>query len=84
MGRDRRRARKKQRATRPKLPAQQPRAAAGVTAPSSAHKVPTVPRGPAVARLPVLANANLAADLRRIGIVTGVLLVLLIVIWLVL
>lgn len=81
----------RQPAAAPQAPAQSASNAEGTPLPSRAEpsqRAPaparTMPRPGAPSRQLLLGNPHLGKDLRRIGIVTAVLLVLLIVLWLVL
>ena len=67
---------------------QEPNSGRAPARPSVSSKGPAwarpAPRMGTAAKLPVLANPHLGRDLRNIGIVTALLVVLLIVLWLVL
>ncbi len=86
MPRDRRRGRRPHHhgASRPSPVSQQPGQPAAPSRPVSTEKAVPVAKAPPLARQPVLANPHLGKDLRNIGIVTVVLVVLLIILSIVL
>lgn len=93
MGRDRRRGKRRYQGGprpgtgRPAAPEPSPvkaAAPAGTPAPSRPGTVRPIARSGGPVKAPVLANPYLGRDLRRIGIVTSVLVLLLVALWLVL
>jgi hypothetical protein len=83
MPRDRRRGRRSRSpsAARTSSVVQQPGQPAAPSKPMATERVAPVAKAPPPAKQLVLANPRLAKDLRKIGIVTVLLVVLLIVLW---
>lgn len=85
MPRDRRRGRRPHRpAPRPSPVKQQPGQITATAKPLAAERSAPVVKAPPTVKMPLLANPHLSKDLRNIGVVTVVLLVLLVVLSIVL